>query len=218
MKDVNSKVIYALGVGASTPVFCEIATACGYYVAGLYHYNNDRTGDVVNGMEIKGSFDDLFSQDIKGKQFLLTMGDVQIRKELTDRIENAGGILPTLIHPMTSVSPNAQIDKSGVLIRPMTVIQTDAQIGKGVVLRDMALVCHNAVVGEYTFVGPKALVGAFVDVQGVAFIGQGSILVSKKAEQVGRNTTVGAGSVVVKLLPENVVAVGNPAKVIKTKE
>lgn len=35
---------------------------------------------------------------------------------------------------------------------------------------------------------------------------------------IGNNVTIGAGSVVVKDLPDNCVAVGNPAKVIKYKE
>lgn len=35
---------------------------------------------------------------------------------------------------------------------------------------------------------------------------------------IGNNVTIGAGSVVVKDLPDNTIAVGNPAKVIKFKE
>ena len=35
---------------------------------------------------------------------------------------------------------------------------------------------------------------------------------------IGDNTTIGAGSVVVKDIPSNVVAVGNPCKVIRTLE
>lgn len=36
--------------------------------------------------------------------------------------------------------------------------------------------------------------------------------------QIGNNVTIGAGSVVVKDLPDNCVAVGNPCKPIKFKE
>ena len=36
--------------------------------------------------------------------------------------------------------------------------------------------------------------------------------------KVGNNVTIGAGSVVVKDIPDNAIAVGNPAKVIKYKE
>lgn len=35
---------------------------------------------------------------------------------------------------------------------------------------------------------------------------------------VGNNVTIGAGSVVVKDVPDNVVIVGNPARIIKPKE
>lgn len=42
---MNSKGIYLLGVGHATPLFIELAAACGYHVAGLYHYNEERTGE-----------------------------------------------------------------------------------------------------------------------------------------------------------------------------
>ncbi len=45
------------------------------------------------------------------------------------------------------------------------------------------------------------------------WIGTGSIIL--KGVTIGENTIVGAGSVVVKDLPPNVVAAGNPAKIIK---
>ena len=45
------------------------------------------------------------------------------------------------------------------------------------------------------------------------WIGAGSIIL--KGVKIGDNTIVGAGSVVVKDLPANVIAVGNPAKIIR---
>lgn len=36
--------------------------------------------------------------------------------------------------------------------------------------------------------------------------------------KIGDNVTIGAGSVVVKDIPDNSIAVGNPARVIRTKE
>jgi len=46
------------------------------------------------------------------------------------------------------------------------------------------------------------------------WIGAGSFIL--KGVKIGENTVVGAGSVVVKDLPANVIAAGNPAKIIKT--
>lgn len=36
--------------------------------------------------------------------------------------------------------------------------------------------------------------------------------------KIGNNVTIGAGSVVVKDIPDNSVAVGNPARVLKTAD
>lgn len=46
------------------------------------------------------------------------------------------------------------------------------------------------------------------------FIGAGSIILPGTV--VGKNSIIGAGSIVKGNIPENVVAAGNPAKVIKT--
>lgn len=40
------KDLYALGIGHNSPVFIDLALACGYSIAGLYHYNNTRTGEI----------------------------------------------------------------------------------------------------------------------------------------------------------------------------
>ena len=87
--------LYALGVGHNTPVFIDLAEACGYTVVGLYHYNSERTGEVDHGFDIIGSFDDLFAKgDLRGKNFLLTMGDNVARTELSNKIISLGGNVP----------------------------------------------------------------------------------------------------------------------------
>jgi len=47
------------------------------------------------------------------------------------------------------------------------------------------------------------------------FIGIGAIII--QGIKIGKNVTIGAGSVVIKDIPENVIAVGNPAKIIKNE-
>lgn len=214
---MDMKKIYILGVGGSTPVFMDLALSCGYKVAGLYHYNDDRTGESVHGYPIIGSFDDLFKSDIRRKLFLLSQGNMKIRKEITDKIESLGGIVPTLIHPSAEISNFAKISDKGVVIGAKCVVQADVEIMSNSVIRDMALVCHQTLIGNYVFVGPMALVGAHIHVDDFAFIGQDVLLVSGKVGNVGANSLVGAGAVATKEIPSDVVVVGSPARVIRHK-
>lgn len=209
------KEIFVLGIGGSTPVFIDIAEACDYKIAGLYHYNDERTGENDHGYPILGSFEDLYQSDIKGKMFLLSQGDMKIREEVTNKIKQLGGLIPTLVHPTSVISKYAKISNKGVIIGANCIVQADSVIKSNAVLRDMALVCHQTIIGNYCFVGPKALVGAHIEVQDFAFIGQDSLLVSGKVGTMGANSLLGAGAVLTKELPANVVAVGNPARVIK---
>lgn len=214
---MKQKEIYVLGIGGSTPVFIDIAEACGYMVAGLYHYNDDRTGEHDHGYPILGSFADLYQSDIKGKQFLLSQGDMKIREEVTNKIKQLGGFVPTLVHPTAIISKYAKISNVGVVIGANCIVQADSVIKSNAVLWDMVLVCHQTTIGNYCFVGPKALVGAHIEVQDFAFIGQDSLLVSGKVGTMGAYSLLGAGAVLTKELPANVVAVGNPARVIKKR-
>ena len=211
------KEIYILGVGGSTPVFMDLAISCGYQIAGVYHYNDDRTGEKEHGYEILGSFEDLFKTDISGKSFLLSQGDMKIRKDVTDKIVSLGGAVPTLIHPSAEISNFARISTDGVVIGARCVVQADVEIKSNSVIWDMALVCHQATIGNYVFVGPMALVGAHIHVDDFAFIGQDALLVSGKVGNVGANSLVGAGAVATKEIASGVVVVGSPARVIRHK-
>ena len=55
-----------------------------------------------------------------------------------------------------------------------------------------------------------------VKIEDGVWIGGGAILLP--GVTIGRNSVIGAGSVVTRSIPENVVAVENPCRVIKTIE
>ena len=179
------KEIYALGVGHATPVFIELAEACGYKVVGLYHYNDTRTGELDHGFPILGSFDDLLNSDIKGRCFVLTM-----------------------------ISRFATVSQSGVLICSYSEVHSDSIIEQGCVLWPKVIIGHDCQIHDYIFFGPNAYVGAYTEIERKAFIGQCSVLISDKAKHIGKNTLIGAGSLVTKPISDNSVAAGSPAVVV----
>ena len=129
------KELYALGVGHSTPLFIEIAEAAGWKVAGLYHYNEERTGEFDHGYEILGSFEDLYKRDLKGLNFLLTMGDMRIRKQVSENLIAVGGCIPSIIHSSARVSRFAKIAEQGVIIGDGVELQSDVLVGDNVIIR-----------------------------------------------------------------------------------
>lgn len=70
---------------------------------------------------------------------------------------------------------------------------------------------HHPVIAAERIKGPE--LASPVIIGNNVWIGGGSIICS--GVTIGENTTIGAGSVVVKNIPSNVVAAGNPCRVIR---
>ena len=212
-----AKEIYALGVGHNTPVLLDLAIGCGYTIAGLYHYNDERTGDVDHGFKILGSFDDLWQAgNCQGKNFLLTMGDLDVREKLARKILSLGGRLPTLIHPSAVISTFAKISNIGVCIFPFVFVQSDSIIGDNTVILSHVNISHNTKISENCFIAGCAIVGAYTEVEEHVFIGQGALTISGKCDIIGHHSFVGAGALVTKAIKPYSIVAGFPARVIKT--
>ena len=210
------KKIYALGVGHNTPVFIDLALDCGYEIVGLYHYNGDKTGEVDHGYKILGSFDDLFSRkSLQGLNFLLTMGDSEIRTELSKKIISKGGLVPTLIHPTSIISKFAKISDVGVYISAFSFVQADSFVGDNTVILSHVNISHTTHIGKGCFLAGGSIIGAYTNMEDNVFIGQGALSISGKVATIGHDAYVGARSLLTKNVPPNTVVAGIPAKVIR---
>lgn len=211
----KERQIYVLGIGHNTPVFIDLALACGYTISGLYHYNDERTGEYDHGMKIIGSFEDLFSlKSLSGMEFLLTMGDNEIRTQLSDRIINKGGKVPTLIHPSAVISVFATISPVGVYISPFTYVQADSSIGSNTVLLSHVNISHTTKIGNSCFIAGGATVGAYTIVNDFVFIGQGALSISGKVRNIGTHAYIGARALMTRDVPAYSLVAGSPAKII----
>ena len=82
-----NKEIYVLGIGHNTPVYLDLVESCGYTIKGLYHYNDERVGELDHGYPIIGSFNDLFSlNSLEGMSFALSQGDNKMRATIFEKI------------------------------------------------------------------------------------------------------------------------------------
>lgn len=210
-----NKDIFILGVGCSTPLTIELAEACGYTVAGLYHYAPDKTGEIIYGVQVLGTHDDLLANNsLKGKQFALSMGDNTIRARLFAQLKEKGAILPSLIHPTCIISPRSSIGE-GTHMDSYCCVQPNSRIANNCMIRPYVLIAHNTTIGDNSFIAAHSTVGAYITVGENVFMGLSSTAISSKVETIGNHAVIGAGAVVNRDVEKNAVVVGNPARRIK---
>lgn len=209
------KEIYALGVGHNTPVFIDLAESCGFKVVGLYHYNEDRIGTFDHGYKILGSFGQLFETNLRGKNFLLTMGDNQIRSALSVKICELGGTVPTIIHPTSVISRFATISPIGVYVSAFSYIQADSYINRDTVILSGVNISHTNKIGKACFIAGGAIIGAYTMVEDYVFIGQGALTISSKVKSIGHHAYIGARALVTHDVAPGDVVAGMPSRVLR---
>ncbi|HJW02941.1 MAG TPA: NeuD/PglB/VioB family sugar acetyltransferase [Azospira sp.] len=134
------------------------------------------------------------------------------RCRLAERFARADLPLPVLQHPNASISPTASIG-AGSHVLAGGVVGAAANLGRCVIVNTTASVDHECVLDEGVHIAPGATLCGCVRIGAYSLIGPGAVVLPRI--NIGRNVIVGAGSVVTHDLPDNVVAWGNPARIIK---
>lgn len=96
---------------------------------------------------------------------------------------------------------------AGVIVNPGAVVQSHTILNTGCIVE------HDSVIGLGAEVGPGAVVCGETKIGNYTWVGAGAVV--KDHLTIGENVIIGCGAVVVKDIPDNVVVVGNPAKVIR---
>lgn len=148
-------------------------------------------------------------------EFCIAVGEPSIRKIIFDKIMYNGFKVATLIYPGTVIADSTKIG-NGVIICRYVSITCDITIGQNAYIQPFVCIGHDATIGENT------VISSFVVVAGDCHIGSNSyIAISVCLRQgitIGNETIVGMASVVNRDLPDNVIALGNPARPMKMNE
>jgi UDP-perosamine 4-acetyltransferase len=153
---------------------------------------------------------ELLHQEIN--TLFLCIGDNARRHALYLQVKKMGFKLANAISPHSIVSPSAQLGE-GIAIMPGAVVNTDSQIADNTIINIGATVSHDCRVGVSAHLAPGVNTAGSATIETGAFLGAGCKVIP--GQTIGRWSTLGAGSVVINDIPENVLAVGIPAKVIK---
>ena len=120
-----------------------------------------------------------------------------------------------IIHNGLDISKMSTIG-SGVLINSKVSIAAHTTIGNFVTINRHVSIGHHTVISDYCSINPGTNIAGNVTIGEGTTIGMGTNVIDSR--RIGKNTIIGAGSVVTKDIPDNVIAYGNPCKVIRDNE
>jgi acetyltransferase EpsM len=202
-----SAPLIVYGAGGHGKVVVDIARQAGVAVALLL--DDEVTTPEFAGVKVTNS--QVIDWDGLGPfSFLVAIGDNACRERIFRQLCSRGGVPRTLVHPFSSLSPNARLG-AAVSVCAGAVINPGASIGDNCIINTSASIDHDCVVEEHSHICPGVRLAGNVRVGARTMIGIGASVLP--GIQIGEGCRVGAGAVVNRDLPPHVVAVGVPARI-----
>ncbi len=148
-------------------------------------------------------------------EVVIGIGEPVTREKLFEKLNNDGIVTPTLIHP------DVYIPKS-------------TKIGPGVIIQYGCFISCNVIIDNYTYINPQCNIGhddiieegcmiaGFSNIAGVVHIGKWTYLglsaAIKQTINIGNHVIVSMGAIVQRDVPDNMIIMGNPARIIARNE
>ena len=203
---------FIYGAGGHARVVAEAVAGAGRYrpVAAVTDLA-DQAGATLDGLPVLHASEALETMRGRGvAAAIVAIGQAGARASIAERLRQAGFTLISAIHPRACVSPSATISP-GCLVGAGGIVHAGTVLGEGAIVNTGAIVEHDCTVGAFAHIAPGAVIGGHARIGEASWIGIGATVKDRIA--IGDRTMIGAGSVVVRDMPADALAYGNPARV-----
>lgn len=183
-------------------------------IVGYLDANKDLRGKEISGYKVLGDLSLLKSlvADKIVDSAIVAIGESKVRRKYAKLIKEANVEAINAIHPRSTISKKAKLGK-GIFIGAGVVIGPYSVIGDYSIININSVIPHYNSIGDYVNIAPGVNMGGGCKIGECSFVGIGSTI--KQYTNVGANSIIGAGAVVIRDVGENVVYAGIPAKFIK---
>ncbi len=208
------KECYIIGAGTYGQIYAEYIKST-YNVIGFIDDDKSLINTLVNNIRVIGDTKYLFDKINRDTNIFVPIGNNTVRVFLLKKLQEENFLIPSFIHPYSCIHETVKIGKGvyvlpGVNIMPLTTLGDFTMISMGV------NIAHHNTIEEGCFFSQGTNIGASILIKEQAYFGISSTAMTG-IRQVGKNTLIGAGSVVIKDVPDNAVVAGVPAKILRYK-
>jgi sugar O-acyltransferase (sialic acid O-acetyltransferase NeuD family) len=207
------KLLVVGSSGHASVLVDAIELAGGYRVAGYLDDTLPR-GTVRRGHPVLGGLNNAVS--ICSEQFIndviIAIGDNWWRRKVySDLICRCPNLnFPVVKHPSALIAASAEIGR-GSAILAHSHVGAGSRVGAFCIINTGSSIDHDCTMQDFASIAPGVFTGGLVKIGECSAIGVGASLSDRIS--IGSHTVVGTGAVVVRDVPDFVVAYGNPARV-----
>lgn len=204
-------VVYGAG-GMGRELMWQLSEGCEFNLLGFIEDDPEKQGKVINNYPVVGNTDWLLNRKEK-IGVAVAVGSPAMRKNIVEKLKtNSNIVFPNIIAPDAKISEFVEMGE-GCIICYANVITVNIKIGDFFLSNRCNTVGHDCVIGDFVTLNPMVSVSGNVRINDLTDIGTGTNIIQGKT--VGSDVIIGAGSVVVKDIPDGCTAVGVPAAPIK---
>lgn len=161
-----------VGAGGHGRSVAEAALECGTFtVSGFL----DDQATHVWDLPVFGGTQDVAAWRRVADAAIVAVGNNILRRQLQQRLLQAGFKLATVIHPRAIVSLSADLGV-GCAVMAGAIVGTEAKLGLGVIVNSGAVVDHHCVIDDYAHLGVAAAMAGGTQLGAGAWMQAGSIL------------------------------------------
>ncbi len=200
-----NKQIVIIGASGHGKVLADIAKKNGY--TDILFLDDNISIKECNGYPVVGTSRDV--NQYRDSDFIVAIGNSQVRQRIQNSLEEAEMCIVTLIHPNAVIGENVSVGKGSVVMAG-AVINPCVIIGQGCIINTCASVDHDSEIGSYSQIS----VGSHI--AGTVIIGErtwiGICAAVSNNIKITSDCIIGAGAVVVKDILESDTYIGVPVQ------
>lgn len=204
--------VIVLGGGGHAKVLIDALLNQNVSIIGYTDQNPEKIGKKVFDVSCLGDDQIIFGYSADSIRLVNGIGSIattDLRKMLFQKFKDRNYSFLNVIHSSAVIASDVILSE-GVEVMAGAIIQTGCEIGNNSIINTKASVDHDCRIGSHVHIAPGVTLSGGVTVEDGVHIGAGATII--QGVKIGRNSIIGAGAVVISDVPENVTAVGVPAK------